>query len=190
MVTTPEEIRKHKEELGYDPDPNFTIFVETTGKVSLMLGPITSKTYAISFEKDGLLFMGHHNITNKWNDSNFFIPLNKIGNLQLTKTRFLNGRLLLNAHKLSINNLEQQKTDVFIAYDYLVGKPWIRAGFENVKKRIAEYPPMAERTKIVPDDKGSSAAYIDEIAKLKQLLDSGALTQEEFESKKKQLLNL
>ena len=54
-----------------------------------------------------------------------------------------------------------------------------------MSKRIKEEPQTS--TSIVTTSKTSNA---DELKKYKDLLDSGVITQEEFEAKKKQLLGL
>lgn len=60
------------------------------------------------------------------------------------------------------------------------------AGFINLIMELKAALPKPEAT--VKNDNQFSAA--DEILKYKQLLDAGAITQEEFDAKKKQLLNL
>ena len=42
----------------------------------------------------------------------------------------------------------------------------------------------------IADSSSSNTSSLDEIKKLKELLDMNAITQEEFEAKKKELLNL
>lgn len=71
----------------------------------------------------------------------------------------------------------------------------LEAGIANAKKQSDD--PQIETTEAAveqstPSTPQSSPAIdpLDEIKKLKGLLDIGAITQEEFEAKKKQLLNL
>jgi len=70
-------------------------------------------------------------------------------------------------------------------------------GFGSAPKSIAEFcaklaelivnlPPAAPE----PDDKPKAVSNLDEIKKLKELLDNGAITQAEFDAKKKNLLQL
>ena len=55
---------------------------------------------------------------------------------------------------------------------------------QNIQKYIAEFQANSNALNIV------TPCELDQIAKLKGLLDSGAITEEEFEAKKKQLLGL
>ena len=57
---------------------------------------------------------------------------------------------------------------------------------------VFENTPQAQTTKMVkqPTKTAKSDNRIEELTKLKDLLDVGAITQEEFDAKKKQLLNL
>lgn len=67
----------------------------------------------------------------------------------------------------------------------------LEAGIANAKKQLDA--PQIETTKPAVEQstpQPSPADPLDEIKKLKGLLDIGAITQEEFDAKKKQLLNL
>lgn len=71
----------------------------------------------------------------------------------------------------------------------------LEAGIENAKRQQTETvtikPKKVEENNEQPVQSASPAADpLDEIKKLKGLLDIGAITQEEFDAKKKQLLNL
>ena len=59
--------------------------------------------------------------------------------------------------------------------------------YEAVNKLIIE---RQEKSKVEPVKQEAPASNLDEIKKLKDLLDAGILTQEEFDAKKKQLLGL
>ena len=190
MSFTLDGIKKYKEELGYDPNPSNTLLVEKLGLKSFWLGPLTSKYYVISFETDGLLFMGC-DLLYKWTGSNFFIPIDEISNLTLKKSYFINGRLMFNASKFSFNSIKDSKNNDFLCYDYILPKPFVKENRSNVEKVIANYPSMAERRKLAEAKKQKqSTSNLDELAKLKKLLNDSAITQEEYDAKKKQLLDL
>lgn len=190
MALNLKSIQQHKKQLGYDDNPNNSLLVEKVGLKTFMLGPLVSKYYVVSFEKDGLLFMGC-NVTYNWTNSNFFVPIYKIGNLSLQKAHMINGRLLFNAHKFMLSELDGAES-TFIAYDYIVGKSWLKTNIANVKQMISSYPTMEERYQMANNattNTSSENDELDQIAKLKKLLDADAITQEEFESKKKEILD-
>lgn len=190
MALNLESIQQHKRELGYDDNPHNSLLVKKVGLKSFMLGPLVSKYYVVSFEKDGLLFMGC-NAAYVWTNSNFFIPIYKIGNLSLQKSLLINGRLIFNAHKFILGELDGNES-TFIAYDYIVGKGWLKENIANIKKVTSSYPTMEERYKMAksPTPTSTPNSNLDQIAQLKRLLDDDAITKEEFEAKKKELLNL
>lgn len=68
----------------------------------------------------------------------------------------------------------------------------LEAGIENAKRQQSTVAIESPESETQKDDNQSSPATdpLDEIKKLKGLLDIGAITQEEFEAKKKQLLDL
>ncbi|OYR95081.1 SHOCT domain-containing protein [Lactobacillus taiwanensis] len=190
MALNLKSIQQHKEELGYDGNPNNSLLVEKVGLKTFMFGPLTSKYYVVSFEQDGLLFMGC-NITYAWTNSNFFIPIYKVGNLSLEKAHMINGRLLFNAHKFILSELDGDSS-TFIAYDYIVGKSWLKKNINNIKQTISSYPSMEERYRLANSNTTNASSQpnsLDQIAKLKQLLDADAITREEFDEKKKELLD-
>ena len=59
--------------------------------------------------------------------------------------------------------------------------------YEAINKLIIE---RQEKSKVEPVKQEAPASNLDEIKKLKDLLDAGIITQEEFDAKKKQLLGL
>lgn len=70
----------------------------------------------------------------------------------------------------------------------------LEAGIENAKRKqsetVAIEPSKAEENNEQPVQSSPATDPLDEIKKLKGLLDIGAITQEEFDAKKKQLLDL
>ena len=61
---------------------------------------------------------------------------------------------------------------------------------EKETPKIEEQPQKAETTTKKPRTQKAKRLTIDDLPKLKQLLDSGVITQEEFDQKKKDLLDL
>ncbi len=62
-----------------------------------------------------------------------------------------------------------------------------------IREKMAEYQnniTKSESSKISDKLVGANSSVADEILKFKNLLDMGVITEEEFEEKKKQLLNL
>ena len=55
-------------------------------------------------------------------------------------------------------------------------------------QEVAEY--VKQRVDQIKNSTGTVFSSADELKKFKELLDSGIISQEEFEAKKKQLLNL
>lgn len=137
-----------------------------------------------------MAFVGLHNQDGMKNDGNFAYAVT-------------NKRILLGQKKLAGQDLATvmlpQITDVSTSTGMLLGtvtihfvggiinigmsKPTAQAVSDKLHALLAELQGGGEKT--AP---ASSAA--DEIKKFKELLDMGAITQEEFDAKKKQLLGL
>jgi len=67
---------------------------------------------------------------------------------------------------------------------------WSRATLRvSLEKMYASLPDAAKREKEKPAVK-QTASYMEELADLKKLLDSGVITQEEYDAKKRQVLKL
>ena len=64
----------------------------------------------------------------------------------------------------------------------IISIPWSKNGYKEMSYNMKK--PVKESRVIV-----SSSKDLDQITKLKQLLDADAITQEEFESKKKEILD-
>lgn len=119
------------------------------------------------------------------------ILLNQITSVQLKKsTTFTRGFLQF----VVPGTVEVKKKSTGIVYDENIvyfKDPWGNYATENknaefIKKYIEEYNIKQNQSK----QGDNSSSGLDEIKKLKELLDMNAITQEEFESKKKELLNL
>lgn len=185
MVINASTVKKHKLELGYSKNTDNYIMVEKIGIKSFWLGPLSSKEYIVTFEDDGLLFMGRTAI-GTWTDSNYFIPIEELGNIILKKSYFINGRLLFNGYKFNLTRLSDNKEARFICYSNILND-----NVSNALKKLSSYPSMAKRQELMKVKREqSSTSNLDELAKLKKLLDDEAITQEEYDAKKKQLLDL
>lgn len=106
----------------------------------------------------------------------------KVGDCEIGYIRFVNGR-----------SGGRQNDDVLFFYDEDTSKldkayKAICEGIDAAAQPVIQAPPAPQ---IVPQAATPTAASVaDELLKFKQLLDMGAITQEEFEAKKKQLLEL
>lgn len=69
----------------------------------------------------------------------------------------------------------------------LVAIPWSKNGYPNMPYQSTSSNSPQMKTK---NNTNNSYDYTEEIAKLKNLLDDNAITQEEYDAKKKQLLDL
>lgn len=106
----------------------------------------------------------------------------KVGDCEIGYIRFVNGR-----------SGGRQNDDVLFFFDEDTSK--LDKAYKTICEGIdAAAQPVIQETpapKIVPQAATPTAASVaDELLKFKQLLDMGAITQEEFEAKKKQLLEL
>lgn len=191
MGFTQSDLKQKRKELGYNDDISRTLYVESLKKTGWVLGAyagLFNKYYAISFEKDGLLFMGM-NITSQFTDNDFFLPLSKLQTVNIKKARLIEGNLSFNTSLLTLVNMDGEKQD-YKVYDWTVGKSgWMKEYRSNAENMIEKYPSLADSQR---HSQSSNKSYdnLDKIAKLKSLLDDGAITQEEYDAKKKELLGL
>ena len=125
----------------------------------------------IIFDEDELIARGHH------------YPYSEIESLEITSAQLFSPYGIL--------TLRTQGRDVAI--------PFARARKSKLDLALKDFERMRERggTTLSDDTGGSrSAAPVkaddpyEELKKLKELLDMGIVTQEEFDTKKKQLLDL
>lgn len=73
------------------------------------------------------------------------------------------------------------------AFSYASANEFVKNVYIDIKAAFAEYKKSPTP---VASSSASKTSSLDEIKKLKELLDIGAITQEEFDTKKKQLLGL
>lgn len=83
-----------------------------------------------------------------------------------------------------------EKTNLPILYHVSTGKSLILLPDEEKLFNLKSYEHYQERMLKNSAKESNTNSSLDEIKKLKELLDCGAITQEEFDSKKKELLNL
>ncbi|MCT0023926.1 SHOCT domain-containing protein [Weissella confusa] len=187
-----EDIAAKKVSLGYSGDTSRLAYVETSNKLEYLIGgwnALLNKIYVISFEEDGLLFMGI-NMVNQFTDNDKFIPLSDLGVISYKKSKFINGRLMFNGEKLVINSADGKSTE-HIMYTFLAIAKWVKNDLPNVHAAINNYPTLKERMdakNTQPEIKSSSNSNLADLRELKSLLDDGIITQEDFDKKKADIL--
>ncbi|KXU03075.1 MULTISPECIES: SHOCT domain-containing protein [Weissella] len=187
-----EDIAAKKVSLGYSGDTSRLAYVETSNKLEYLIGgwnALLNKIYVISFEEDGLLFMGI-NMVNQFTDNDKFIPLSDLGVISYKKSKFINGRLMFNGEKLVINSADGKSTE-HIMYTFLAIAKWVKNDLPNVHSAINNYPTLKERMdakNTQPETKASSNSNLADLRELKSLLDDGIITQDDFDRKKAELL--
>ena len=187
-----EDIAAKKVSLGYSGDTSRLAYVETSNKLEYLIGgwnALLNKIYVISFEEDGLLFMGI-NMVNQFTDNDKFIPLSDLGVISYKKSKFINGRLMFNGEKLVINSADGKSTE-HIMYTFLAIAKWVKNDLPNVHAAINNYPTLKERMdakNTKPEIKSSSIRNLADLRELKSLLDDGIITQEDFDKKKADIL--
>lgn len=187
-----EDIVAKKVSLGYSGDTSRLAYVETSNKLEYLIGgwnALLNKINVISFEEDGLLFMGI-NMVNQFTDNDKFIPLSDLGVISYKKSKFINGRLMFNGEKLIINSADGKSTE-HIMYTFLAIAKWVKNDLPNVHSAINNYPTLKERMdakNTQPEIKSSSNSNLSDLRELKSLLDDGIITQDDFDRKKAELL--
>lgn len=187
-----EDIAAKKVSLGYSGDTSRLAYVETSNKLEYLIGgwnALLNKIYVISFEEDGLLFMGI-NMVNQFTDNDKFIPLSDLGVISYKKSKFINGRLMFNGEKLVINSADGKSTE-HIMYTFLAIAKWVKNDLPNVHSAIDKYPTLKElmdAKNTQPEIKSSSNSNLANLRELKSLLDDGIITQDDFDRKKAELL--
>ncbi len=187
-----EDIAAKKVSLGYSGDTSRLAYVETSNKLEYLIGgwnALLNKIYVISFEEDGLLFMGI-NMVNQFTDNDKFISLSDLGVISYKKSKFINGRLMFNGEKLVINSADGKSTE-HIMYTFLAIAKWVKNDLPNVHSAINNYPTLKERMdakNTQPEIKSSSNSNLSDLRELKSLLDDGIITQDDFDRKKAELL--
>lgn len=189
-----EDIAAKKVSLGYSDDTSRLAYIEASNKLEYLIGgwnALLNKMYVISFEDDGLLFMGI-NPLNKFTDNDKFIPISQLGVISYQKSKLINGRLMFNGEKLVINSIDGKATE-HIMYTSLALAKWVKNDLANVHAAIDSYPTLKERmdAKSATNEFTTTTDNNDKFAdlrELKSLLDDGIITQEDFDKKKADIL--
>ncbi|WP_242050161.1 SHOCT domain-containing protein [Weissella confusa] len=189
-----EDIAAKKVSLGYSDDTSRLAYIEASNKLEYLIGgwnALLNKMYVISFEDDGLLFMGI-NPLNKFTDNDRFIPISQLGVISYQKSKLINGRLMFNGEKLVINSIDGKATE-HIMYTSLALAKWVKNDLANVHAAIDNYPTLKERmdaqsaTNEFTTTTDNNDKFAD-LRELKSLLDDGIITQEDFDKKKADIL--
>lgn len=189
-----EDIAAKKVSLGYSDDTSRLAYIEASNKLEYLIGgwnALLNKMYVISFEDDGLLFMGI-NPLNKFTDNDKFIPISQLGVISYQKSKLINGRLMFNGEKLVINSIDGKATE-HIMYTSLALAKWVKNDLANVHAAIDSYPTLKERmdaqsaTNEFTTTTDNNDKFAD-LRELKSLLDDGIITQEDFDKKKADIL--
>lgn len=189
-----EDIAAKKVSLGYSDDTSRLAYIEASNKLEYLIGgwnALLNKMYVISFEDDGLLFMGI-NPLNKFTDNDKFIPISQLGVISYQKSKLINGRLMFNGEKLVINSIDGKATE-HIMYTSLALAKWVKNDLTNVHAAIDSYPTLKERmdaqsaTNEFTTTTDNNDKFAD-LRELKSLLDDGIITQEDFDKKKADIL--
>lgn len=182
-----------KKQLGFSETTDNLAYLETLsnlGWLSVDLAALTDSMFIASFEDNGILFMGISKF-NHFTDHDKFMPFDRFDTVSFKKQRMFKGRMMLNGMKLTISNFDKSgKDSEYIAYTFLALASWIKDDLQNVIKITAEYPKLADRVYENKNESQSKESTTDQLREYKALLDDGIITQDEFDEKKKQLLNL
>jgi len=190
------KIQAQLQELGYPDDPSTSLYIESVSGIKMLLGSyaaLTDKCYIASVQKNGILFMGF-SLMRHFNGTHHFVSYEDIGSVVITKTKFINGRMLLNADRLEITDSNDNKA-TYICYNFIAGERFWKDNIQNAQRMVDSWPAMSERkAKAAPAPLSAPAQpqtdVIDMLRGFKKLADEGVITQEDFDAKKKQLLNL
>jgi hypothetical protein len=113
------------------------------------------------------------------------IPVDKISYIQMKKPSLTNGYVnFVMPGSSEVKNIEEAGKD----QNCVILNPGQYKKFLPLKDEIESK--MNSASKAAPNVTVQAASGADEILKLKQLLDAGILTQEEFDKKKAQLLGI
>lgn len=120
------------------------------------------------------------------------ILINQISGVQIKKVGFARGyiQFILAGTKEVKSGIIGGKIDENVVYSdssFKRSNKEINADFEEIKKYIEEFNANQKSNNTVVQN---IKTPIEQIKDLKELLDMGAITQEEFDKKKKELLNL
>lgn len=184
-------IAEHKRSLGFSDRVDNLALLEKISTSSTLFGPMASmiskdKYFLSSFEPNGILFMGYNSVSGNFTGNDYLLPISDFSTVTFKKSKLIAGRLLFNAEKMSITDTHGTTSDYIYSF-YYAGTDWIKGTKDKVHEIAASYPKLAQKS---DSSVGTNADSIQDLRELKALLDDGILTQEEFDAKKKQILNL
>lgn len=183
-------IQQELKKLGYPDDPSTSVYIESVSGIKALLGSyaaLSDRYYIASFQNNGILFIGL-NLVRHFNGTHHFVSYEDVGGVVITKTKFINGRLLMNAARLEITDSNSKKA-TYICWTYVLGESFWKDNIQNVQRVVDAWPAMSER-KTQPTAAQQSSSVADQLRDMKSLLDDGVITQEDFDAKKKELLGL
>ncbi|WP_230678530.1 SHOCT domain-containing protein [Lacticaseibacillus zhaodongensis] len=187
-----EKISEQLKKYGYPEDPSTTVYLEAINGLKGFLGnyaAFTDKYYCASFQRNGIFFMGMGTMR-RFKGTTQFVDYKDVSDVTVKSAKLINGRMLLNADKMQIFDGNGGK-QAYICYTSFVGEPYWKQNIENAMAVVAAWPPMAERIKQpAPAAQPEAKSVPDQLRDYKKLVDDGVITQDEFDAKKKELLNL
>ena len=119
------------------------------------------------------------------------IMINKISGVQIKKVGLARGyiQFIMAGTKEVKSGIIGGKIDENVVYSdssFKKSNKQINDDFEKIKKYIEDFNSNQNNTTVVQNVKSP----VEQVKELKELLDMGAISQEEFDKKKKELLNL
>lgn len=183
-------IQQELKKLGYPDDPSTSVYIESVSGIKALLGSyaaLSDRYYIASFQNNGILFMGL-NLMRHFNGTHHFVSYEDVGGVEISKAKFINGRLLFNADRMEITDSNGKKA-TYICYTFMAGEGFWKDNIQNVQRMVDSWPAMSER-KAQPTAAQQSSTVADQLREMKSLLDDGVITQDDFDAKKKELLGL
>lgn len=147
------------------------------------------------YSLDDLLYIQKYNDVDEWGSAKTPSKLS----LAVTESLYGTAAAMKKLNKQEESNktyycggkfVFSEKTNLPILYCVSMGKSLILLSDEEKLFNLKSYERYQERMLKDSVKESNTNSSLDEIKKLKELLDCGAITQEEFDSKKKELLNL
>ncbi len=112
------------------------------------------------------------------------IPISNVISVQLKKPGLIGGYLYFQ----TVGGLDNSRMKT--VNDYIKDENAIVLNSKKKYETALQIKEYIRKMQMSPINAGSQPSGADELMKYKQLLDGGAITQEEYDLKKKQLLNL
>ena len=108
------------------------------------------------------------------------------------KGKTVGGKVVvLPLHQISTYSIKKRNSTIFVATSSGMAKFSLIGNYKEIGNVLSEMiNKHLDKTETVASESQATSSNIDDLVKLKNLLDSGIITQEEFDIKKKQLLGL